>query len=112
MFNTGGWRGYDGLVDVGLDYHVRVRHGREEFVVGASHINRIESCWRFAKSRLQHPMGHPMQAFLLPLKWSEFRFSHYYEGSLNYLVNSCLDWILFLVPMMEVSMRRSALQRP
>ena len=27
MVNTDGWRGYDGLVDVGFDRHYRVRHG-------------------------------------------------------------------------------------
>ena len=32
MVNTDGWRGYDGLVDVGFDRHFRVRHGRDEFV--------------------------------------------------------------------------------
>ena len=43
MINTGGWRGYDGLVDVGFDRHFRVRHGQDEFVQGASHINGIAS---------------------------------------------------------------------
>ena len=53
MVNTDGWRGYDGLVDVGFDRHFRVRHGQDEFVLGASHINGIESFWSFAKARLQ-----------------------------------------------------------
>jgi len=39
--NTDGWRGYDGLVDVGFDRHYRVRHSQDEFVQGASHINGI-----------------------------------------------------------------------
>ena len=43
MVNTDGWRDYDGLVDVGFDRHFRVRHGQDEFVHGASHINGIES---------------------------------------------------------------------
>ena len=34
MVNTDGWRGYDGLVDVGFDRHFRVRHGQDEFVQG------------------------------------------------------------------------------
>lgn len=53
MVNTDGWRGYDGLVDVGFIRHFRVRHGQDEFVQGASHINGIESFWSFAKARLQ-----------------------------------------------------------
>ena len=52
MVNTDGWRGYDGLMDVGFDCHFRVRHGQDEFVQGASHMHGIESCWSFAKARL------------------------------------------------------------
>ena len=79
MVNTDGWRGYDGLVDVGFDRHFRVRHGQDEFVQGASHINGIESFWSFAKARLQQFKGVPKHTFLLHLKESEFRFNHRYE---------------------------------
>ena len=79
MVNTDGWRGYDGLVDVGFDRHFRVRHGQDEFVQGASHSNGIESFWRFAKARLQQFKGVPKHTFLLHLKESEFRFNHRYE---------------------------------
>jgi len=79
MVNTDGWRGYDGLVDVGFDRHFRVRHGQDEFVQGASHSNGIESFWRFAKARLQQFKGVPKHPFLLHLKESEFRFNHRYE---------------------------------
>jgi len=79
MVNTDGWRGYDGLVDVGFDRHFRVRHGRGEFVQGASHINGIESFWSFAKARLHPFKGVPKHTFLLHLKESEFRFNHRYE---------------------------------
>ncbi|MFV7481635.1 IS1595-like element ISAju1 family transposase, partial [Acinetobacter junii] len=27
VINTDGWRGYDGLVDIGFDKHLRVNHG-------------------------------------------------------------------------------------
>ena len=79
MVNTDGWRGYDGLVDVGFDRHFRVRHGRDEFVQGASHINGIESFWSFAKARLHPFKDVPKHTFLLHLKESEFRFNHRYE---------------------------------
>ena len=79
MVNTDGWRGYDGLVDVGFDRHFRVRHGQDEFVGGASHINGIESFWSFAKARLQQFKGVPRHTFLLHLKECEFRFNHRYE---------------------------------
>ena len=79
MVNTDGRRGYDGLVDVGFDRHFRVRHGQDEFVGGASHINGIESFWSFAKARLQQFKGVPRHTFLLHLKECEFRFNHRYE---------------------------------
>ncbi len=63
MVNTDGWRGYDGLVDVGFDRHFRVRHGQDEFVHGASHINGIESFGSFAKARFQQFTGVPRHTF-------------------------------------------------
>ena len=86
MVNTDGWRGYDGLVDVGFDRHFRVRHGRDEFVQGASHINGIESFWSFAKARLHPFKGVPKHTFLLHLKESEFRFNRRYEDLYNLLL--------------------------
>ena len=86
MVNTDGWRGYDGLVDVGFDRHFRVRHGQDEFVLGASHINGIESFWSFAKARLQQFKGVPKHTFLLHLKESEFRFNHRYEDRYKLLL--------------------------
>ena len=39
-----GWRGYDGLVDLGYEKHYRVNHGENEFSKGnGKHINGIES---------------------------------------------------------------------
>ena len=42
-----GWRGYDGLVDVGRDKHVRI--GKTE---KTAKIDAIEAFWSFAKRRL------------------------------------------------------------
>jgi len=53
IIHTDGWRGYDGLVDVGYDKHFRVNHGEDEFSKGdGNHINGIESFWSFTKRRL------------------------------------------------------------
>mgnify|MGYP000196191931 CR=1 FL=1 len=53
VINTDGWRGYDGLVDIGFDKHLRVNHGNNEFARdGHCHINGIESFWSFTKRRL------------------------------------------------------------
>ena len=37
-----GWRGYNGLVDVGYGKHFRIDHGRNEFAKGSTHVNGIE----------------------------------------------------------------------
>ena len=76
VIHSDGWRGYNGLVDVGYDTHYRVHHGQDEFVRGTSHINGIESFWSFAKRRLAQFNGIPTRSFYLHLKETEFRFNH------------------------------------
>ena len=76
VIHSDGWRGYDGLVDVGYARHFRVDHGSNEFVVGAHHINGIESFWSFAKRRLQKFNGVPAHTFYLHLKECEWRFNN------------------------------------
>ena len=76
VIHSDGWRGYDGLVDVGYDKHYRVQHGEDEFANPASHINGIESFWSFAKRRLTQFNGVPKHTFYLHLKETEFRFNH------------------------------------
>jgi transposase-like protein len=71
-----GWRGYNGLVDVGYGKHLRVDHGRNEFARGKTHINGIEGFWGFAKSRLTRFRGMNKATFYLHLKESEFRFNY------------------------------------
>ena len=71
-----GWRGYNGLVDVGYGKHLRVDHGRNEFAKGKAHINGIEGFWGFAKSRLTRFRGMNKETFFLHLKECEFRFNH------------------------------------
>jgi transposase-like protein len=76
IIHTDGWRGYDGLVDVGFDKHYRVHHGQDEFANSSSHINGIESFWSFAKRRLAQFNGISKNKFYLHLKETEFRFNH------------------------------------
>ena len=71
-----GWRGYDGLVDIGYDKHFRVHHAKNEFAKGPSHINGIESFWSYAKMRLYKFRGISKRTFYLHLKECEFRFNH------------------------------------
>jgi len=76
VIHSDGWRGYDGLVDIGYDKHFRVHHGKNEFVRGKSHINGIESFWSYAKIRLVKFRGIDKKNFNLHLKECEFRFNN------------------------------------
>ena len=70
---TDGWRGYNGLVDVGYDKHFRVNHGTNAFSKGGGvHINGIESFWSFTKRRLAKFNG-TKRHFELHLKECEWR---------------------------------------
>lgn len=71
-----GWRGYNGLVDVGYGKHLRVDHGKDEFVRGRAHVNGIEGFWGYAKTRLVRFRGIQKRTFYLHLKECEFRFNH------------------------------------
>ena len=55
-----GWRGYDGLVDIGFGKHLRVNHSANEFASRERHINGIESFWSYAKRRLAKFNGVPI----------------------------------------------------
>jgi len=76
VIHSDGWRGYDGLVDIGYDKHFRVHHGENEFARGNCHINGIESFWSYAKIRLVKFRGIDKKNFNLHLKECEFRFNH------------------------------------
>lgn len=69
-----GWRGYNGLVDVGYDKHFRVNHSKNEFAHGRCHINGIESFWSFTKRRLAKFNGVTAN-FELHLKECEWRWN-------------------------------------
>ena len=76
LIHSDGWRGYNGLVDVGYDTHYRVHHGSDEFARGSTHINGIESFWSYAKRRLARFNGFRHTHFILHLKETEFRFNY------------------------------------
>ena len=80
VIHSDGWRGYDGLVDVGYSRHYRVNHGANEFANSKSHINGIESFWSYAKRRLQKFNGVPAETFYLHLKECEWRFNHRHDN--------------------------------
>ena len=71
-----GWRGYDGLVDVGYNKHFRVNHGENEFALKGTgtHINGIENFWSFTKRRLSKFNGVKVN-FELHLKECEWRYN-------------------------------------
>jgi transposase-like protein len=76
VINTDGWRGYNGLVDLGYEKHLRVDHHRNEFVKGRAHINDIEGFWGFTKLRLARFRGLHRSTFYLHLKECEGRFNN------------------------------------
>ena len=71
-----GWRGYNGLVDVGYGKHLRIDHSKDEFAHGRNHINGIEGFWGYAKTRLNRFRGMAPSTFNLHLKECEIRFNH------------------------------------
>ena len=74
--HSGGWRGYNGLVDLGYKKHYRVSHGSDELVNHKSHSNSIESFWSYAKRRLEKFHDIVGSTFYLHLKECEFRFNY------------------------------------
>jgi transposase-like protein len=87
IIHSDGWRGYDGLVDVGYRKHHRVRHSVSEFARGRGiHINGIESFWGTAKTRLAKRRGIRPERFYLHLKECEFRFNHRHDNLYEFLL--------------------------
>lgn len=87
VVHTDGWRGYNGLVDVGYAKHFRVYHGHDQFAAGNRHINGIESFWSYAKRRLVKFNGVSQKTFYLHLKETEFRFNHRSQNLYKILLN-------------------------
>lgn len=86
VIHSEGWRGYDGLVDVGFGKHFLIQHGNNQLADTESQSdNNIESFWRFAKRRLTKFNGVPEHTFYLHLKETEFRFNHK-RGNLYYAI--------------------------
>ncbi len=72
VINADGWRGCNGLVDLGHG-HFRVDHSRDAFTNDTVHINGIEG---LAKVRLEKFKGLPRRTFHLHRKETEWRFNH------------------------------------
>ena len=69
---TDSWRGYNGLVDVGYDKHLRVNKKKGFSNKKGVHINGIESFWSFVKRRL-HKFNGVKTYFVWHLKECEWR---------------------------------------
>ncbi len=90
IIHSDGWRGYNGLVDVGYSKHFRIIHSDDVFAIGDNHINGIESFWSFAKRRLHKFNGVSKHTFYLHLKECEYRFNHRHKN-LTKLLLKLLD---------------------
>ena len=86
VIHSDGWRGYNGLVDLGYKKHYRVHHGANEFARGKKHINSIESFWSFTKTRLIKFHGFSQKTFYLHLKECEFRFNYRDQNLYSFLL--------------------------
>ena len=73
VIHSDGWRGYDGLVDVGYDKHFRINKTKA-FAEKTVHINGIEAFWSFTKRRLAKFNGVKVN-FALHLKECEWRYN-------------------------------------
>ena len=94
VIHSDGWRGYDGLVDMGYKKHLRVDHSANEFSsrrVRGNHINGIEGFWGYAKTRLARFRGMHPETFLFHLKECEFRFNHRRDDLYKVLLKLCRE---------------------
>jgi len=73
VVHSDGWKGYDGLVDVGYDKHFRINKSKH-FASKGIHINGIEAFWSFTKRRLTKFNG-VKKNFELHLKECEWRYN-------------------------------------
>lgn len=69
---TDGWRGYNGLLEIGIDKHFRIDKSKSFSNRYGVHINGIESFWSFTKRRLSKFNG-VKSTFILHLKECEWR---------------------------------------
>lgn len=87
VINSDGWRGYNGLVDLGYG-HYRVDHSRDEFARGRIHINGIKGFRGMTKVRLARSKGLPKHIFHLHLKETEWQYNQRYSSKYMALLPS------------------------
>lgn len=92
VIHSNGWRGCDGLVDLGYQKLFHVEHGNSEFASKLSYINGIESFWGYAKTRLVRFRGIKKESFYLHLKECEFRFNHRNDDIYKLLLKMLRDF--------------------
>lgn len=90
LINTDGWRGYNGLVEIGY-CHLRADRGADEFARGPAHINGIEAFWGYAKTRLARFRGISRATFPLHLKECEFRYNNRGRNLTRLILKMCRE---------------------
>ena len=69
---TDGWRGYNGLLDIGYKKYFRIEKSKSFSNKRGVHINGIESFWSFTK-RILAKFNGVKSTFILHLKECEWR---------------------------------------
>ncbi len=88
IINSDGWRGYNGLIDMGYG-HYRVYHSKDEFVNGPNHINGMEGFWGVTKVRLSKFRNMHPSTFLLHLKKTQFRYNYRHQNIGRMILKIC-----------------------
>ena len=79
VIHSDGWRGSNGLVDIGYEKQFCVHHGNNKFSdAKRNHFNGIESFWGYAEHRLMKFKGIPKEHFQIHRLETEFRFNYRY----------------------------------
>ena len=80
VIHSDGWRGYDGLADLGYEKHYRLTHAYNEFARGRSHINGIGVILVICETTVNEVSWHRRIDFFPRLEECEFRFNYLDEN--------------------------------
>ena len=84
---TNGWRGYDSLMDIGVERHFMLNHGNNEFGRYSKNVNGIEFLCSYSKHRLDQFRDVSHHTCAKHLKETDFRFNNLHDNLYLALIN-------------------------